>query len=170
MRTSPLKASFKLQVGVRIAPPYSVLLLMICICCCCCCNKDIQFNGVRVSRRTTVHGCDDIMRYLWYHAIFLTVIWLLPTFYAARLATSRPQSGTVYRYTLDHSLQHQLPQLSLSILNLTFLLWHTPCDHVIITAHTIRLVEIDTVRYQFVYLLTYLSWTPVSNWSLSGLI
>ena len=44
----------------------------------------------------------------------------------------------------------QLRQLSLRILNLTCILWYTPCDHVTITAHTIRL----TSRYKFMYLLT----------------
>ena len=76
-------------------------------------------------------------------------------------ALSHPQSETVYRSTLDHSLQRQLRQLLLSIFNLisTFLLWHTPYDHVTISAHTIRLIEIDTWRVinSCTYLLTYLN-------------
>ena len=72
------------------------------------------------------------------------LIRLLPTFHAVLSASSHPQSGTVYRFTLDHSLQRQLRQLLLSILKLNFVLWHTPRDHANVTAHAIRLMEIDT--------------------------
>ena len=71
------------------------------------------------------------------------------------------QSGTVYRSTLDHSLQRQLWQLLLNILNLTFLVWHTPYDHVTISVHPIRLVEIDTWRV--INLCTYLTIQPLNR-------
>ena len=86
-----------------------------------------------------------------------TVIWLLPTFHATLSASSHRQSGTVYGSTFNHSLQHQLQQLLLSVLNLTFSVWHTTCDLVTTISHTIQLTEIDTwsIINSCTYLLTY---------------